>query len=77
MNLSPLPTGAPSALADLRTAVAELLEPTQPGRLYPVASASLPPAADWTYSQAWATDLNALVVSNGTAWIRTDTGAAI
>ena len=77
MNLTPLPPGAPPALTDLRSAALELLEPTQPRRLYATTSTALPPAAEWTFCLAWTSDLGALVVSNGTAWIRTDTGAAI
>lgn len=77
IQLSPLPPGAPPALMDMREGVRELAQPTKPLREYACNSTDLPPAASWTYSRAWLIDLNALAVSNGTNWIRTDTGAAI
>jgi len=57
-------------------------EPPQgPVSLWPTTSAALADydPADYPYGVVWVTDINLgiMAVSNGTAWIRCDTGAAI
>jgi len=64
-------------LDELRTAVLELQTPTQPTALFACATADMPPAADWPGTVLRNTTLDILAVSNGTGWIRQDTGAAI
>lgn len=61
----------------MRSAVLELLTPTFPKRVFACAEASLPSAAAFTHCVVKVTDLDILAVSNGTDWIRQDTGAAI
>jgi hypothetical protein len=58
-------------------AIAQLQQPGQPVFVHSVASADLPPAADWPGGVLRVADLDILAVSNGLAWIRQDTGAAI
>lgn len=64
-------------LNDLRDAIQELLNPTFPHPVFAIASASLPPAADYPSAVVRATDLNILVVSDGLVWRRQDTGVAV
>ena len=64
-------------LEDLRNAVLELQTPTQPHAVFACASADMPPAEDWLNCVLRNTTLNVLAVSDGSAWIRQDTGAAI
>ncbi|WP_332763919.1 hypothetical protein [Phenylobacterium sp.] len=78
--IAPVPTNAGpfgEILENLRSAVMELQQPTQPGRVFACASADLPSAADWTGAVLRDTTINILAVSDGTSWIRQDTGAAI
>jgi hypothetical protein len=42
--------------------------PTAPLRLWSVAKADLPPAADWPGAMVYINDVNKLGVSDGTAW---------
>lgn len=58
-------------------AIAQLQRPGQPVAVYAVPSSDLPPAADWQNGVLRVSDLNILAVSDGVAWIRQDTGAAI
>ena len=58
-------------------AIAQLQRPGQPVPVYAVTSTQLPPAADWPDGVLRVSDLNILAVSDGVAWIRQDTGAAI
>lgn len=62
------------AVAD---AIALLQRPGQPVAVYAVPSSQLPPAANWPDGVLRVSDLNILAVSDGVAWIRQDTGAAI
>jgi len=81
MRLNPVPPGLEPPLAllltDLREGVRELSEPTKPERVYGTTVAEKPAASAWTNCLVFFTDLNALGVSNGTDWIRTDTGATV
>ena len=58
-------------------AITQLQQPGQPVLVYAVAAADLPPAANWPNGVLRVSDLDILAVSNGIAWIRQDTGAAI
>lgn len=80
MNLRPVGPDAGALaplLSEMRDAIQELLNPTFPHPVFAIASTSLPPAADYPSCVVRATDLNILVVSDGTTWRRQDTGAAI
>lgn len=58
-------------------AIGQLQQPAQPTLVHAVAASDLPPASDWPNGVLRVADLNILAVSNGIAWIRQDTGAAI
>jgi hypothetical protein len=58
-------------------AIVQLQQPGQPVFVHSVALADLPPAADWPGGVLRVADLDILAVSNGSAWIRQDTGAPI
>lgn len=58
-------------------AITQLQQPGQPVFVCAVASADLPPAENWPNGVLRVADLDILAVSNGSAWIRQDTGAAI
>ena len=62
---------------ELETAFEDLARPRQPTGLYACAVADLPPAADWAGCVLRVTDFGVLACSDGTAWIRQDTGGAI
>jgi hypothetical protein len=81
MKVAPVGPDAPPALAellnDLRNGLLELAEPTYPHAVFATTTALMPPAADWPSCVLKNTTLNVLAVSDGTNWIRQDTGAAI
>lgn len=52
-------------------------QPMEPKRVFACATAETPPAAAFTNCVLRNTTLNILVVSDGTAWIRQDTGASL
>ncbi len=62
---------------ELEGRLAEIVQPMQPVRVYACLQADLPPAADWSNCVLRVTDLNVLAFSDGSDWIRADTGAAI
>lgn len=62
------------AVAD---AIRALQQPQQPVTVAAVARVELPPAANWPNGVLRISDLNILAVSDGSAWIRQDTGAPI
>lgn len=69
--LPPVPaTAGPLAelLGALRTAALELQQPQAPTRLWSVAQANLPPAADWTGCLVFVSDTGTIAVSDGTTW---------
>ena len=70
-----------TSLELLKLEIARLLdEPPQGPVLVPAfATANLPDPTEHTYGGVFVTDINLGVwaISNGTAWIRSDTGAAI
>ena len=73
--------GAPAELRALLTEIVEALRalrrPGAPSALHACAAADLPPAAAWPGCALIVTDLNILAHSDGSHWIRQDTGAAI
>lgn len=78
----PVPVGAlPPEVADYLDGLErrlELLEnPQQPVPVPPYATTSMPPAEDFRDCVLRNTTLNILAHSDGTNWIRQDTGAAI
>lgn len=80
MNIRPVPQIAGEIaplLSELREAVMELLQPTQPHVVYACATAEMPPAAAYPNAVLRNSTLNILAVSDGVSWIRQDTGAAI
>jgi len=81
MKISPLAPSIPHDLAellrDLRNAVLELATPTMPHTVFACSTAAMPPAGEWTGCVIRNTTLNILAHSDGTHWIRQDTGAAI
>lgn len=79
-----VPAGAPAWAAGLVRQVNDQLRlavsacPAQPQRLYDAATASdLPPAADYPACAAYVVALQRIAVSNGSAWLRQNTGAAV
>jgi len=79
--LSPIGPGVPEALRpamkSFADALAALMAPGAPTALYAVDSADLPLAADHPRTLLIVTDLNILAHSDGSNWIRQDTGAVI
>lgn len=71
------PPGLAPLLMSIREAVLDLANAVRPSQIYACALLALPPPADWAGCVLRVTDLNILAVSNGAAWIRQDTGAAI
>ncbi|MBP6877477.1 MAG: hypothetical protein KBC34_05620 [Phenylobacterium sp.] len=61
----------------LANAVAALQTPQAPAAVFACARADVPPAANWPNGVLRVSDLDILAVSNGSAWIRQDTGAPI
>ncbi len=62
----PFPLG--SILGELQAGVMALLNPGRPARLWSVAYADLPPAADWAGCIVYVSDKNKVGLSNGTTW---------
>ena len=62
---------------EVETRLNLIAAPRAPSRVYACLEADLPPAASYQYCQALVTDLNCLAFSDGSDWIRADTGAAI
>jgi hypothetical protein len=79
--LTPIGPGAPEGLRALlksfHDAISALMAPGAPVALFAVAQAGLPPAADHPQTLVLVTDLNILAHSDGSHWIRQDTGAVI
>lgn len=62
---------------ELVTEFERIRTPKEPLRVYACLEADLPPAANWSSCVLHVTDLNVLAFSDGSDWIRADTGAAI
>ena len=77
----PVPAGTAPNLAvyiqGLEDRLAALEDPLQPGRVYACTTANMPSAGPFIGCVLRNTTLNILAVSDGTSWIRQDTGAAI
>lgn len=58
-------------------AIRALQTPQGPTPVFSISSDDLPPASDWPSCVVRVSNLDVLAVSNGSAWIRQDTGAAI
>jgi hypothetical protein len=71
------PEGLRALLKSFHDAVSSLLTPAAPTPLFAATEAGLPPAASHPQTLALVTDLNVLAHSDGTHWIRQDTGAVI
>lgn len=71
------PAGLRALLADLSEAVRAWRAPGAPTAVYACVAAQLPPAATWPNTVVLVSDLNILAHSDGSHWIRQDTGAAI
>jgi hypothetical protein len=71
----------PSAVRPLLTEIIEalraILTPGTPTPVHACTVATLPPAAAWPRTVVLVTDLNILAHSDGSHWIRQDTGGAI
>ncbi|MFN3513924.1 MAG: hypothetical protein ACK41C_12805 [Phenylobacterium sp.] len=70
------PEMRPFALA-LVEAIKALQTPQAPTPLYACATADLPPPGRWPRHAVFDTTLKVLVVSDGGAWIRQDTGEPV
>lgn len=82
MIVDPIGPQVPQELAPLltsmRDAIMELLVPTQPRQAYRCASTALPrPASAWTGCTVDLTDIATLAKSDGTNWVRVDTGGTL
>jgi hypothetical protein len=63
--------------ASVAQAIQQLQNPGKPSLLFSCATADMPTASDYTNCVLLNTTLDILAVSDGTNWIRQDTGAAI
>lgn len=79
--LIPPGPGVPEALRGLlksfHDALSALQAPGEPQSVFAVAQAKLPPAASYPNAVLLVSDLNILAHSDGSHWIRQDTGAVI
>lgn len=71
------PAAVRPLLSEIVEALRALLSPGAPTPLHACASSALPPAAAWPRRLVLVTDLNILAHSDGSHWIRQDTGGAI
>ena len=74
---SGLPDGVRAALRSLQDGLLTLLQPAAPTPVFAVAQTGLPPPAEHPHTVVLVTDLNILAHSDGSHWIRQDTGAVI
>lgn len=72
-----IPAALRPILTQMRDALIELQTPTSPQLMFACPQASLPPAANYTYRYAMVIDLGIPAISDGTDWLRFDTGAPI
>ena len=79
--LTPIGPGIPAAfhavLKSIHDAIRELQTPEEPKPVFAAVQAKLPPAASYSQCVALVSDLNTLAHSDGTHWIRQDSGAVI
>ncbi len=71
----------PRLPANIRGPLSELAESLEPARhplaLFHCVQGALPDPAHWMGCILWVSDLNILAHSDGTHWVRQDTGGAI
>lgn len=78
LSLGPnVPPGLRPLLTDLVEAVRSLKAPGAPTPVFTCAVGDLPPAAAWPLSLVFLRDLSTLAVSDGSAWVRQDTGESV
>lgn len=64
-------------LREILGALSALEVPGRPGAVHACLAADLPPAAHWPSCLVLVSDLNILAHSDGSDWIRQDTGAPV
>lgn len=72
-----VPAALRPLLGELVEAVRALKTPGAPTPLFTCDLAGLPPAQAWPQTLVLVADLSTLAVSDGSAWVRQDTGAVI
>ena len=72
-----VPEALRALLKSFRDAIEGLQVPAEPKPVFAVAQSGLPPAASYPRCLVLVSDLNILAHSDGTNWIRQDTGAVI
>jgi hypothetical protein len=72
-----LPANIRSPLLELAEGLDQIRRPLSPLALFSCAAADLPAPADWEGCILRISDLNILAHSDGTHWVRQDTGGAI
>jgi hypothetical protein len=72
-----LPTAVQAVLTSMQDAIRALQVPGAPQPVFATAQVKLPPAASCPQCVALVSDLNVLAHSDGTHWVREDTGAVI
>lgn len=72
-----IPSPLKPLLTDVVDALSALVSPNRPTRLFARARADLPPASDHPSCLVLVTDLNILAHSDGSHWIRQDTGGVV
>ena len=72
-----LPASVQAVLASMQDAIRALQVPAAPQSVFAVTQARLPPAARYPQCVVLVSDLNILAHSDGTHWLREDTGAVI
>ncbi|WP_394764289.1 hypothetical protein [Phenylobacterium sp.] len=81
IGLTPIGPGIPAALhavlTSIQDAIRDLQTPQAPKPVFPVSQAKLPPAASYPTCVCLVSDLNILAHSDGSHWLREDTGAVI
>jgi hypothetical protein len=71
------PPGLRPLLGEILDTLRALKAPGVPSPIYACASTALPAAADWPRCLLLVTNLNILAHSDGSNWIRQDTGGVI
>lgn len=78
LRLDPrLPAPVRTPLSELSEALDQIRRAEVPMALFSCARLALPSAADWAGCVLWVSDLNTLAHSDGTLWVRQDTGGPI
>lgn len=72
-----LPGAIRGPLVEIAAALDQIRRPQAPLPLFSCARADLPRAADWAGCLLRVSDLNTLAHSDGTRWVRLDTGGAL